>query len=958
VVKLGQRVHPGVKSAALIAAAAFIAVALALVPARAGADNAVTFSSTQVLPVPPASDYAGQGGGDGWAISLRGDAGQGHPAEVFNVFHHDSTLTVACHKQVDASNCWDPVTLNSLASVAQANVTFSGTAEPGTYLDPATSKLYVYTTETHIVNDRTVLTAGVVCFDTLVADSGGDPYCGFTPLSADGDAESNSYSNVSNPVQVGSRWFAFNFFDGAGVTGTKNTLLCFDTTTLKACAGQPFTVALGLGDGVANVSQPPPPIASAGTQIFVPINGGESSHIGCLDAKDGGAAGCSGQWPVADTSGLIGSVGAPVPLLTASGQPNGICLPSGQMPCWDLSGNPVTPPDALVQAIAATGSSVYWNGPAVQLGPRIYVPKWSTQVNCYDFNTNAGCPGYPKQFSGLSLLYTVNVDPQRPTCLWVNSDSGESQIQSFDAFTGGACGEGPIRLPGSFFVVDAPECTPGSYTSLQVTNPQNPSGSVTFADVSGNPLTANPVQLDATGTADLRGLDLTTKNGLPQFLITLNRGDNAPPTSVTVKLTWTGNFDGNCAKGAGDKPTTTTTTTTAPPALSNVGVTVAAPIDARVGQPATFTATVKNTGQDPAQGVELTSSIIGAASVNSVTSSQGTCITGTAVHCYLGTLAPGASATVRYSLTPTASGTLTVSARVAGDHNTFGGDDNASASTPGLDPGAPPPAPPAPTEPGTVNAISVGTVKVNGVVIPPDTVFLLRSGDTVELNGFLTFTTIGGAVGTFSNVPFTVSRSLSGYRALLRSAVDGPPTRFTVSAPSDAAGLTNLTLVDSDFTGCTSPRTVSATKPSSKVVQQLWGKAKGKFRTTAKYSSATIRGTTWGIQDRCDGSLTTALDDPVDVFDSVLNKTVTITGGQTYLAQPGAFKPPTVKKHPVVNTNAAVAKRIAAHGLRWGNVIYKTKAELTAWLESRGRTWASFAAKYPTLAKALAARRK
>jgi uncharacterized repeat protein (TIGR01451 family) len=949
VVKKGRSFHPGVQSAALIAAAAFIALALALVPARAGADNAVTFSSTQVLPVPPASNYAGQGGGDGWAISLRADGGAGHPAEVFNVFHHDSTLTVACHKQSDASNCWAPVTLNNLASVRQAGLFFSGTAEPGTYLDPATSKLYAYTTAS---NANESLTAGVVCFDTLAAETGADPYCGFTALSADGDAESNGYSNVSNPIQVGSRWFAFNFVRGSGVTGTKNTLLCFDTTTLKPCAGQPFTVALGLGDGTASITQPPPPIGAAGTQIFVPING-SADHIGCLDVKNAVPANCSGAWPVADTSDLIGSAGAPVPMLTASGQPTGICIPSGQMPCWDLAGAAVTPPAALVSAIATPGSSVYWNGPAVQLGPRIYVPKWNTQVNCYDFNTNAGCPGYPKQFSGLSLLYTVNTDPQRPTCLWVNSDNGNSQIQSFDAFTGGACGEGPIRLPGSFFVVDAPECTPGSYTSLQVTNPANPSGSVTFADVSGNPLTANPVQLDATGTADLRGLSLNSANGLPQFLISLNRGDNAPPTSVTVKLTWTGNFDGACAKGV----TTPTQTTSAPPALSNVGVTVAAPVDARVGQPATFTATVKNTGHDSAQGVELTSPIVGAATLNSVTPSQGTCISGTAVHCYFGTLGPGASATVSYSLTPTAAGTLTVSAHVAGDHNTFTSDDDASASAPALDPGAPPPAPPAPTQPGTVNAVSTGTVKVNGVVIPADTVFLIKSGDTVELNGFLTFTTIGGAVGTFSNVPLTVSRSLSSYRALLRAAVDGPPTTFTVDAPSDAAGLTNLTLVGSDFAGCTSPRTVSATKPSSKVVQQLWGKAKGNFRTTAKYSSATIRGTTWGIQDRCDGSLTTALDDPVDVFDTVLNKTVTITGGQTYLAQPGAFKPPTVKKNPS-KSNAQVAKRIAAHGLRWGGVVYKTRAQLTVWLENRGSSWAAFAAKYPALAKALAARRK
>jgi hypothetical protein len=137
---------------------------------------------------------------------------------------------------------------------------------------------------------------------------------------------------------------------------------------------------------------------------------------------------------------------------------------------------------------------------------------------------------------------------------------------------------------------------------------------------------------------------------------------------------------------------------------------------------------------------------------------------------------------------------------------------------------------------------------------------------------------------------------------------------------------------------------------------QLWGKAKGSFRTTATYSSATIRGTTWGIQDRCDGSLTTALDDPVDVADFVLNKTVTITGGQTYLARPGALTPPTAKVPTIAGHQTA--KTVKAHGLRVGGTAYTTRAKLTAYLTKTGSSWAAFATKYPALAKALAARKK
>jgi uncharacterized repeat protein (TIGR01451 family) len=964
---MGWRANPGLRSVGLLAAAATLALVLALVPARAGAGEGVTFSSTQVLPVPPASNFAGQGGGDGWGIALRSQVSAQNPSAQYNVFHHSSDLTVACHLQSDGTKaCWEPKTVQDSADVSNRNFAVGG--HVGLYLDHQTNKLYIYATR------ESDSTSGVVCFDTIVADSAdGNPFCGFTPLSAVGEgAWEFDGSYLSEPMVVGSRFYAFNFVNSAAPAGgnshTQNTLLCFDATTTKACAGQPYTMAIG--DGTIQASNfPPPGSAAIGSDIIVSMhlqpNADRSSTdlLACFDTQT--QAKCSGSWPVEMHTFYPSSAGAPFPLLSASGAVRGVCLPffNGQIqdPCWTLDGASTDTPAGLAQAVPTTSG---WSGQAVVMGPRVYVPNGnSNSVDCFDYSTGTCNPAaqdaiFPKRLTNLSLLYSVNSDPQRPTCLWVNADNGSAQIQNFDAFTGGACGAGPIRLPGSFFIVDAPECTPGSYTSLQVVSPANAQGSVTFADPSGNPLTAQPVQLDATGTADLTGLNLNSQSGLPQFLITLNRGDNAPPTSVTVKLTWTGNFDANCAKGTTTTPPPPTppTTSTAPPAQSNVAVTISAPPVVRVGEPATFTATVTNTGKDAAQGVEVTFPIVGGGTLNSVTPSQGTCITTTVVHCYLGSLPAGGSTTVTFKITPTRAGTLNVSAHVTGDHNTSGNDDNASAPTPALDPGAPPPAPPAPTQPGTVNAISTGTVKVNGVAIVSDTVFLLKSGDTVELNGYLTFTTIGGAVGTFSNVPFTASRSVSSTRAQLRAAVDGPPTTFTVSAPNDAAGLTNLTLVGSNFASCTSPRTVTANKPSSKVVQQLWGKAKGNFRTTAKFSSATIRGTTWGIQDRCDGSLTTALDDPVDVFDTVLNKTVTITGGQTYLAQPAAFKPPTIKLAALAA--GQTVKTVKAKGLRLGAVTYKTRAQLAAYLTKAGSSYAAFAAKYPALAKALASRKK
>ncbi len=919
------------------------------------------------------------------------------PTAVYNVFHHAGSTQLACHFQKDGGPCWgaghEAIRVYEQAVGATA-VDYTAAGQPGLYLDQPSGKLYMFTTRS---SDHT---AGVLCMDTKAVDPALNPqfdpantkgfnpdgrvaFCGFTPLSAPGEGmNSGGYNVLGAPAQVGSRWFTFNWFNGEPPTGTMNKLLCFDLSTFAACANQPYPLA-NIGTGVVSVNTPGPSAVAVGSKVIVPLSIGGSEVLACFDTTaadptNTDQTSCGAGWPTSISQVArffaTGSYGAPYPMLSGSGVPTGVCLPTGSDPCWDLSGGLVSP--ALPNMTSAIHASQVWNGQAVVIGPRVYVPNRNDGIECYDYSTQANCvakdadgkvvftfPKYPGA-SPTTEWYTVNVDPQRPNCLWVNSDHRE--IANFDAFTGGACGQGPIRVVTSSIVGSAPQCFPSQFSSLRIDSPSRSAysdGSVVFADASGNALPgATPIALDGNGTADLSSLQLSTGQALPQFLITLRQGDQVVrPDSVTVTVTWQGTFDPSCADKSGtsivgSSTAGSTTDTPAPPAQSNVGVTMTAPIVTRIGQPADFTATVKNTGNDPAQGVELNSSVVGAATLGTVTPSQGTCSTVAGVRCLLGTLAAGATATVKYSLTPIAAGPVTIKSHVTGDHNTSGTDDDASAAAPALDPGAPPPAPPAPTQPGTLNAISTGTVKVNGVSIPSDTIFLLKSGDTVELNGFLTFTTIGGAVGTFSNLPFTASRQLSKLRAALRAAVDGPPTTFTVSAPSDVAGLTNLTLVGSNFSSCTTPRKVSANEPSSKVVQQLWGKAKGSFRTTAKYSSATIRGTTWGIQDRCDGSLTTAVDDPVDVADFVLNKTVTISGGQTYLAKPGAFTPPAAKVPTIAGHQTA--KTVKAHGLRVGSTAYTTRAKLTAYLTKTGSSWAAFAAKYPALAKALAARRK
>ena len=71
---------------------------------------------------------------------------------------------------------------------------------------------------------------------------------------------------------------------------------------------------------------------------------------------------------------------------------------------------------------------------------------------------------------------------------------------------------------------------------------------------------------------------------------------------------------------------------------------------------------------------------------------------------------------------------------------------------------------------------------------------------------------------------------------------------------------------------------------SKRVVSSLWGDGKGSFRTTGRNSAATVRGTKWLTQERCDGTLTRVVRGVVKVKNLRTNKVVTITGGHSYLA--------------------------------------------------------------------------
>jgi hypothetical protein len=84
-----------------------------------------------------------------------------------------------------------------------------------------------------------------------------------------------------------------------------------------------------------------------------------------------------------------------------------------------------------------------------------------------------------------------------------------------------------------------------------------------------------------------------------------------------------------------------------------------------------------------------------------------------------------------------------------------------------------------------------------------------------------------------------------------------------------------------------SPKTCAqrSTRARKKVLGRVWGSGKGNYRTRGRASAATVRGTTWLVEDRCDGTLTRVVSGKVTVRDFTARRTVTVRGGQSYLAR-------------------------------------------------------------------------
>jgi hypothetical protein len=104
---------------------------------------------------------------------------------------------------------------------------------------------------------------------------------------------------------------------------------------------------------------------------------------------------------------------------------------------------------------------------------------------------------------------------------------------------------------------------------------------------------------------------------------------------------------------------------------------------------------------------------------------------------------------------------------------------------------------------------------------------------------------------------------------------------FKVTQTKGRAPVTELALKGT--LSCSADRVVASGSRARS--RRLWGSGHGHFRTRGRRSSATVRGTIWLTEDRCDGTLTRVKRGVVAVQDFGSRKTKLVRAGKSYLAR-------------------------------------------------------------------------
>jgi hypothetical protein len=207
------------------------------------------------------------------------------------------------------------------------------------------------------------------------------------------------------------------------------------------------------------------------------------------------------------------------------------------------------------------------------------------------------------------------------------------------------------------------------------------------------------------------------------------------------------------------------------------------------------------------------------------------------------------------------------------------------------------PAPPAVAASPPAPVLSPVSPDAPGVVFAPPPVFGERVNVAVR-TGTVTVQAPGGRfvpLEEFASVPVGSLLNTREGSVNLTSALPGGGTQtglfhggtFEARQPKTAGGRTTLVLRGrGPVCRRAGASAVAVTARRRKRRRALWGNVlHGNFRTRGGNSVATVRGTIWYVEDRCNGTLTRVKRGSVSVRDLRRHRTVVVRAGQSYLAR-------------------------------------------------------------------------
>jgi hypothetical protein len=111
---------------------------------------------------------------------------------------------------------------------------------------------------------------------------------------------------------------------------------------------------------------------------------------------------------------------------------------------------------------------------------------------------------------------------------------------------------------------------------------------------------------------------------------------------------------------------------------------------------------------------------------------------------------------------------------------------------------------------------------------------------------------------------------------------------FQVRQSRTGRGMTDIVLRGANLSSCprTTARSSRAVASAKRRVRRLWSSDRnGRFRTQGRSSVATVRGTSWYTEERCDGTLTRVFAGKVLVRERGTGRTKLVTRGHSFLAR-------------------------------------------------------------------------